>query len=225
MKPFVFINVASSADGKISNDSRERVRISCDEDLKRVDMLRAESDAIMVGIGTVLSDNPRLTIKDERLKEMRIRRGLSKNPIRVVVDSRCRIPLDARILDEEAKTIVAVSGIADKERIKILRDKGVEVVVFGEDKVDLKALMRYLYEIGVRKLMVEGGATLNYSLLKEGLVDEIYIYYGNMIIAGRNSPTVVDGFSFRTPIKLELIDLRRIGDGILVRWKIRQKSL
>jgi 2,5-diamino-6-(ribosylamino)-4(3H)-pyrimidinone 5'-phosphate reductase len=86
--------------------------------------------------------------------------------------------------------------------------------------VDLKALMKYLYDKGIRVLMVEGGATLNWALLNEGLVDEIYVYYGSIIIGGANSPTIVDGRSFDPPIRLELIDVERIGEGVLTKWRV-----
>ncbi len=220
MRPFVFINVAASVDGKISDERRRRIRISCDEDLKRVDELRASSDAVMVGIGTVLSDDPRLTVKSPELRRRRVEMGLDENPIRVVVDSRCRIPLNARILGEEARTIVAVSEMAEESKVMAVR-KRAEVVRFGRERVDLRALMEYLYEMGVRRVMVEGGATLNYGLLKERLVDEIYVYYGNMIIGGLASPTVVDGSSFDPPISLELISVERLGNGVLTKWRVR----
>ncbi len=219
MKPFVFINVASSVDGKISDESRRQLRISCEEDFRRVDELRAESDAVMVGIGTVLADDPRLTVKSEELRRWRVKRGLPENPIRVVVDSRCRIPPNARVLGGEAETIVAVSRVADRNRIERLRERA-EVVVLGENRVDLVALMRYLHERGIRRVMVEGGATLNYGLLKEGLVDEIYVYYGNMIIGGAKAPTVVDGTSFDPPVELELISVERVGRGVLTKWRV-----
>ena len=222
MKPFVFINIAASVDGKISDESRRQLKISCEEDFKRVDKLRAESDAIMVGIGTVLADDPRLTVKSEELRGWRTDQGKPENPIRVVVDSRCRIPLNAKVLNKEAKTIVAVSKLADRSRVEKLRHKA-EVVTFGESKVDLRALMRYLYKIGVRKVMVEGGATLNYGLLKEGLVDEIYVYYGSMIIGGAKAPTIVDGSSFNPPIELELISIEKLGRGVLTKWKVRSR--
>ncbi len=219
MKPFVFINIASSVDGKISDENRRQIKISCEEDFRRVDRLRAESDAIMVGIGTVLADNPRLTVKSEELRRWRIKQGKPENPIRVVVDSRCRIPLNAKVLNNDAKTIVAVSKLADKSKVEELKERA-EVVCFGESRVDLVALMNYLYEIGIRKVMVEGGATLNYGLLREGLVDEIYVYYGNMIIGGAKAPTVVDGCSFSPPLELELISVEKIGKGVLTRWRV-----
>lgn len=223
MKPFVFINIASSIDGKISNEKRIRLKISCDEDLKRVDKLRAESDAIMVGIGTVLADNPRLTVKSEELRRKRILEGKPENPIRVVVDSKCRIPLNARILNDEAKTIVAVSESADKSKVDLISKKA-EVVVFGKERVDLKALMNYLYEIGVRRLMVEGGGTIVNSLLKEKLVDEVYIYFAPIIIGGKNSPTICDGNSFDNPIHLDLISVEKLGEGLLTKWIVRYLS-
>jgi len=220
-RPFVFINIAASVDGKISNEQRRQIRISSNEDLKRVDKLRAESDAIMVGIGTVLSDDPRLTVKSEKLRLKRVERGLSENPIRVIVDSKCRVPLSAKVLNDEAKTIIAVSRQADRNKVKVLMERGVEVLEFGEKLVDLRGLMNYLYNIGVRKVMVEGGATLNYSLLKEKLVDEIYVYYGSIIIGGQKSPTIVDGSSFDPPINLELISVEKLGNGVLTKWKVK----
>ncbi len=221
MRPFVFINIASSVDGKISDEKRRQLKISCEEDLRRVDRLRAESDAIMVGIGTVLADDPKLTVKSRELRMKRIENGKPENPVRVIVDSRCRIPPNAKVLNEEAKTIVAVSKLADSKKVDALRRRGVDVVVFGESKVDLRALMEYLYDIGIRRVMVEGGGTLNYGLLREGVVDEIYVYYGNMIIGGLKSPTVVDGKSFDPPLRLELISVERVGEGVLTKWRVK----
>ena len=220
-RPFVFINVAASADGKISDESRRQLRISCKADLKRVDILRATSDAVMVGIGTVLSDNPKLTVKAGDLMALRLKRGKSRQPLRVVVDSRCRVPLDAEVLSGEAETLVAVSQAADEERMRRVAEKNnVEVVRLGKERVDLPALMEYLKERGVERLMVEGGATLNHALLKEGLVDEISIYYGSMIIGGKLSPTIVDGDAFDTPLKLEIVECRQLGEGVLARWRV-----
>jgi len=221
MRPFVFVNVAASLDGKISDESRKQLRISCQKDLERVDKLRAESDAIMVGIGTVLADDPSLTVKNPELKKLRIKEGKSGNPIRVVVDSKCRIPINAKILNGKAKTVVAVSRRADKGKIEELRKKeNVEVVVFGEKRVNLSGLLKHLYKVGVRKLMVEGGGTLINSLISEKLVDEIYIYYGSMLIGGKTSPTIVDGQSFSKPVELEITSLEKFGKGILIKCKL-----
>lgn len=217
MRPWVFLNISASLDGKISNETRKQLRISCKEDLERVDRLRASADAIMVGIGTVLADNPKLNVKNKDLREKRLCEGKSENPLKVIVDSKCRIPENAEVFDGEV--IVAVSKLAKKEDIDRISKKA-RVVVFGEDKVDLKALLEFLYERGVRRLMVEGGGTLVSSLLKEGLIDEIFIYYGPMIIGGSNSPTICDGRSFSPPIKVDILSIQRLGEGILLHLKV-----
>lgn len=215
-EPYVIVNMAASLDGKISDESRRQIKISCDEDLERVDKLRAECDAVMVGIGTVLADDPSLTVKNESLRRKRILEGKSENPTRIVVDSKCRVPLNARILDERAKTIVAVSKAADEKKMEEIR-KRAEVVVFGEEKVDLVSLINYLAKINVKKLLVEGGGTLVNSLLRFGLVDEMNIYYAPIVIGGKDSPTVCDGKSFL--LRLKITSIEKIGEGFLVKAK------
>jgi len=219
MRPFTFINVAASADGKISNEKREQVRISSKEDIERVDALRASSDAILVGIGTIVSDNPRLTVKSSELRKTRLKKGLSKNPIRVVADSKLRIPESAEVLDGKAETIIAVSEAKTHEREKKI--KNADIVTFGKSRVDLRKMSEYLYTKGVRTLMVEGGGTLNRAMLNEKLVDELYIYHGNIIIGGENSPSLVDGNSFFPPLELEIIEFKKLGTGFLSKWKVK----
>ena len=218
-RPFTFVNVAASVDGKISDERRIQLRISGKEDLLRVDRLRAFSDAIMVGIGTVLADDPSLTIKHEALKLERIRNGKNANPLRVVVDSKLRVPLDAKVLDGKAETLIATTKLSNTEKREILAEKA-KIKVFGEEKVDLKELCSFLYEHGIERLMVEGGGTLISSMLREKLVDELNIYFGNLIIGGQESPTIVDGSSFYPPLKLELLNLQKLGEGIYTRWKV-----
>ncbi len=218
-RPFTFVNVAASADGKISDETRRQIKISSKEDFLRVDRLRAFADAIMVGIGTIISDNPSLTIKSEALKIDRVRNGKTPNPLRVVVDSRLRIPISSNVLDDEAETLLATTELADGVKRSELSDKA-RVEVFGSQKVDLKRLVSFLYDIGVERLMVEGGGTLISSMLREKLIDELNIYYGSVVIGGKSSPTIVDGSSFEPPIKLELLNLQKLGDGIYTRWKV-----
>jgi 2,5-diamino-6-(ribosylamino)-4(3H)-pyrimidinone 5'-phosphate reductase len=217
-RPKVIINSAMSADGKISSFEKRQVRISGQKDMDRVKLLRAENDAVMVGVGTILADDPGLRVKSQDLRRMRSDRGLPEDPFRVVVDSRARTPPTAEVLGEGC--ILAVSGAASEERLDILREK-CEIVVAGEDRVDLKELLSILHKKGVKRLMVEGGATLNWSLVEAGLVDEISVYVGPMIIGGGGAPTLVDGpgFSGDYP-KLELISVDLIDGGILLRWRV-----
>ena len=121
-KPFIFINSAMSADGKISTWQRKQVRISGAIDFDRVDQLRATSDAVMVGIGTVLADDPSLTVKSAQRKTERKAKGLEENPIRIVIDSQARTPIEADIFKKgEGQRIIVTSSSAPSERAEIGR--------------------------------------------------------------------------------------------------------
>ncbi|MEA1957675.1 MAG: 2,5-diamino-6-(ribosylamino)-4(3H)-pyrimidinone 5'-phosphate reductase [Euryarchaeota archaeon] len=223
-RPFVFINAAMSADGKISTIERRQTTISGREDFERVDSLKAGSDAIMIGIGTVSADNPSLTVKSEKRREERRKSGKGENPLRIVVDSKAKTPVDAEILNKgEGKRLIAVSERAIVEDMEGLGEKA-EVLICGKEEVDLKKLLFLLGRRGVSRLMVEGGATLNWSLISQGLVDEIYAYVGNLIIGGGNAPTLVDGEGFAVEgktIKLELLSAEPMDEGVLLRWRVR----
>ncbi len=184
MRPYVILNAAMTLDGKIATRTGSS-GISGKEDLIRVHKLRKEVDAIMVGINTVLADDPRLTVHKIDAKN-------EDNPVRVVVDSKGRVPMDFRILNDEAPTIIAVSKNADPERIAEL-EKKVDVLKCGMDRVDLKSLMNELATGGIKTLMLEGGSTLNYSMLKNGLVDEVRVCVAPIIAGGKHAKTLVDG--------------------------------
>jgi 2,5-diamino-6-(ribosylamino)-4(3H)-pyrimidinone 5'-phosphate reductase len=221
-RPFVFINAAMSADGKIATIERKQTRISGSMDFDRVDNLRATSDAIMAGIGTVLSDNPSLTVKSAARRQKRRALGLDENPARIVVDSNARTPLEADVFKKgTGRKIVAVSESAPKEKVKEL-SKAAEIIVAGEKTIDLEKLLIELKSHGITRLMVEGGAALNWGLISAGLVDEIYTFIGNIIIGGRTAPTLVDGGGFKNDFcRLRLISCEKIEDGVLLRWKVQ----
>jgi 2,5-diamino-6-(ribosylamino)-4(3H)-pyrimidinone 5'-phosphate reductase len=221
--PFTFINAAMSIDGKISTRQRRQVRISGDVDFERMDELRANSDAVMVGIGTVLADDPSLTVKSDERRAKRLAKGLDENPVRIVVDSKARIPTDADIFRKGAgKIIIAVSESADFDRVESLRKK-VMVIMAGGNQVDLPELLSILDEMGIHRLMVEGGAGLNWGLVKNGLVDEIYSFIGNLIIGGETAPTLIDGDGFdeaNMPTCC-LISAEKMEGGVLLKWKLK----
>ena len=227
MRPFVFVNVAMSADGKISTRERRQVRISGSADFARVDRIKAESDAIMVGIGTVLADNPSLTVKSPELRAGRRAAGKDEHPIRVVVDSAGKTPPDADILHKgTGKRIVAVSRRADPEQVAALGEHAT-VVVAGDETVDLAALLAELYRQGVRRLMVEGGGTLIWALFAQGLVDELQTFVGNIVIGGKDAPTPADGAGFLREAdfaRLRIIEAERLDDGLLIRWSVEKES-
>lgn len=221
MKPYVILNAAMTLDGKIATETGSS-NISGKEDLIRVHELRKEVDAIMVGINTVIADDPRLTVhKIESKKE--------DNPIRVVVDGKGRIPIESRITNDDAPTIIAVSDdyksdLTASDKYQVLKNNGVDFFFAGEKQVDLVKLMNYLYEKGVKTLMLEGGSTLNFSMIKEGLIDEIRICVAPMVVGGVNAISLFGGDGFMTmdeSVKLELVDSFSCGKDLVLKYKVK----
>ncbi|WP_336363914.1 2,5-diamino-6-(ribosylamino)-4(3H)-pyrimidinone 5'-phosphate reductase [Halalkalicoccus salilacus] len=215
----VVVNAAISADGKLSTRRREQVAISGPADFDRVDALRAKSDAVVIGVGTVLADDPHLTLDDGERIAAREDRDEPPHPARVVADSRARTPPDARIVDDAATTYLLVSEAAPTDRLDAFAERGVETVVTGEDRVDLSEAFSALASRGIERLMVEGGGELIFSLFEAGLVDELSTYVGPTIIGGRDAPTLVDGEGFLEGFPaLELASVDRVDGGVLLRW-------
>jgi len=217
----VRVNAATSVDGKLSTRERTQLEISGAEDFERVDELRASFDAVMVGVGTVLADDPSLTLKDAALADERSARGESPQPARVVADSRARTPTDARVLSEDAKTYVLVSADASDARIRELERAGAHCIVAGADRVDLSAAFSTLESEGVARVMVEGGGELLFSLFDAGLVDALSVYVGSLVVGGRDAPTLVDGEGFTEEFpRLSLADVERLDDGVLLTYDV-----
>lgn len=220
MKPYVILNAAMTLDGKIATENGSS-NISGEEDLKRVHELRKECDAIMVGIGTVMADDPRLTVH-------KVDANPDDNPLRVVVDSKCRTPIDARITNEDAKTVIAVANeykddFLKSEKYQTFKNRGVKFFFSGSEHVDLVSLMNYLHEEGIEKLMLEGGATLNFSMIKSGLIDEIRICIAPMVVGGEKAKTFFDGEGFSVmdlAARLELVDSYSLGKDLILTYKV-----
>ena len=214
-RPYVILNAAMSLDGKISTREGDS-RISSPEDLERVHDLRQGVDAVMVGINTILKDDPILTNRS----------GGNKIPLRVVVDSMARTPTDAKVVMtvREINTLVAVTTKAPDSRIKLLRKLGINILISGRNNmVDLSFLLRHLSEIGVEKLLLEGGGTLNWSMLSQGLVDEIYVAISPMIFGGDKATTLVGGLGFPTIENAIHVNLKKIethGENIVLFFKV-----
>lgn len=208
MRPYVIINCAMSLDGKIALPSKIQTKISSEKDIVRVHKLRNECDAILVGIGTVLSDDPKLTVKEKYVKN-------PSQPYKIVIDSKLRIQKNAKIF-ENNKAIVATT-------IGKSKNLPCEIIECGDEKVDLKKLLEILSSKGIKKILVEGGGTIIWSFLKERLADEIYVFIGNIIIGGKNSPTLADGEgakNFNEIISLELKSIKKLNNGILLKYKV-----
>jgi len=193
-RPFVFINIAMTADGKIDTFQRKGAAISSERDKERVDHLRAEADAIMVGGKTLLEEDPKLTVKSEALRAERLASGLSANPIKVGIVTEARLQPDSQFLNTgPANIVIFTTRWTSKHHISLLKSRGVDVYVDDSEKVNLLRALETLKELGVERLMAEGGATLNFELLRLGLVDEVTAYVAPMIFGGANAPTMAAG--------------------------------
>ncbi len=219
MKPYVILNAAMTLDGKIATKTGSS-EISGPEDLKRVHELRKEVDGIMVGINTVLTDDPKLTVHKIDSKK-------SDNPIRVIVDNMARTPLKSRILNDDAKTIIAVSNRIRKDNVALERcekiSKTADIFYSKDYPVNLTELMSYLYSKNIKTLMLEGGSTLNFSMIKENLIDEIKVCIAPMIVGGKYAKTLFDGDGFdfmKEAINLELKNRYQLGNDLVLEYKV-----
>jgi len=223
-RPFVFINVAMTADGKIDTFARKGAAISSRRDKERVDRLRAESDAVMVGGRTLLDEDPKLTVRSEALRAERLRRGLSPNPIKVGVVSEADIQPGSAFLNEGAANIVIfTTHRTSKDKLAQLTSRGVDVFVDEAERVDLPNALATLKRLGVNRLMVEGGATLNFELMRLGLVDEVLAYVAPMVFGGESAPTMAAGSGLERgeAIPLELIHAEKWdGGGVLIKYRL-----
>ena len=215
----VVVNAAMSADGKLSSRRREQIKISGPEDFDRVDRIRQAVDAVVVGIGTVLADDPHLTLDDPERQQQRRENGRPANPARVVVDSKARTPPEGRICDDAAETYVLVSAAAPETRRQALREAGTELIVAGEERVDLPTAFAELDAAGIDSLLVEGGGELIFSTIRYELIDRLTVYVGSLVIGGRDAPTLADGEGFVDGFPhLSLEGVDRVDDGVVLSY-------
>jgi diaminohydroxyphosphoribosylaminopyrimidine deaminase/5-amino-6-(5-phosphoribosylamino)uracil reductase len=216
--PFVTLKIAQTLDGKIATASGESKWITGEEAREEGRRLRDINDAILVGINTVLKDNPSLTT--------RIPGG--RDPIRVIVDSRLLIPLNAKVLIQKsrAKTVVATLSNVPESKIKKLQDIGAEVLTIKSafDRVDLQDLMKKLGKKDIMNVLIEGGAEVNASALKSSIVDKIVMFIAPTIMTGKDSLCAIGGISPKKlghAIKLRDISSRFVGQDLMLEGYIR----
>lgn len=190
-----------TADGKIAGPERKQVRISSEEDKARVKGLRKTYDGILVGAGTILADDPHLTVK-----------GLSyeENPVRIVLDGRGRTPADAKVLDGRARTVIFTRADCTVEW------DDAEVYRTGS----LRESMEKAGNLGIESILVEGGGEVIASFFRERLVDRYTVFVGAQIIGGRTSPTPADGDGriFPDGLRLEFEGAETLGDGVVLSY-------
>lgn len=229
----IILNAATSIDGKIATVNGD-TKISSALDLKRVHGLRREADVILVGISTVINDDPLLTIRCGMNKKG------TKNPIRIIIDSKARIPLHSKIVKtaNQIETRVVVTSKAPSKNLKKLEERGLKIIVLDQgteeeedredredrredngEKVDLKKLFDQLEKDGVSNVLVEGGGEINWSIIKNNLFDEIIITISPLIIGGKKATSLVGGEGYKTineSVKIKLSRIQKKSNGEII---------
>lgn len=212
-KPFVVLKAAMTLDGKIATATGQSKWITNETSRAYGYKLRDIYDGIMVGINTVIEDNPMLTARVDG----------GKNPIRIVVDSSLKIDINANVVqDKSAKTIVATTDKADKDKILKLQAQDVDVIVVDKDendKVDIEKLLDILGQQNICSILVEGGATLSGSFVAKKLVDKVYFFIAPKIIGGKEAKTPVAGtgiLNLQEALALKDIQIEKLEEDVLI---------
>lgn len=213
-RPRVTLSAAMSVDGRIATRAGDSA-LSSRRDLARVHRLRAAHDAILVGIGTVLADDPLLTV--------RLARG--RSPVRVILDSRASLPPRSRVARTcgEVRTVVAVSRAAPRARVARLRGMGIEVIAAGASRAAPRAALSRLWSMGIRSVLLEGGSAVNWSMVSAGLVDEAVICVAPRLLGGAGAPGLLGGAGYArvsSAPRARLASARARGGELVVRYRL-----
>ena len=226
-RPFVYINMAMTVDGKITSANREYPRFASPRDRVHMDRLRADADALMVAAGTVRADNPAFHVRTESIQKEREATGKPEAPHRILVSASADIPADSRFFDDShgGKSILVTTeetASADLERFM----GRAEVWRLGNHTVDLPATLTRLRSIGVHRLLVEGGGELNWSLLELDLVDELHVTIVPALLGGSNAPTLLGGIGWpmKQQRRLHLLQLDNENGELFCRYSIEAES-
>lgn len=218
--PYVTLKMAQTLDGKIADSKGRSKWISSKESRAYVHRLRAENDAVMIGVGTFIKDNPLLTNRVHK-------GGSKKNPIRVIVDTHLSSPLTHKIWGDRTggPIIIAAGGSVSMRKRRLFEEKGARVITIGENKrgLDLRALMRALSYSGITSILAEGGGELAFSLIRDKLVDEAVIFISSRILGGRKAPTSFEGEGFSTIAAASWLKdtvVENVGSDIVVKGKL-----
>lgn len=219
-RPFVILKCASTLDGQIATRTGDARWVSGVESRHHVHLLRHSVDAIMVGIGTVLADNPSLTT---RLKD-----GRGRDPVRIILDSHLSVPEDAKVLrvKSDSDTIIFSGSAASEDKKARIEEKGVRVLhsPLKDGTIDLLPLMERLGAMGISSLLIEGGGRLIASAIASGIVDKILIFYAPKLMGGNDGVSICMGkgaASMSRCISVERMDVERFGDDVLIQGYIK----
>lgn len=224
MKPHTSLIMAVSLDGKISTRDNAGPRFASEADGIRLREVRSHADAILVGAGTIIADDPTFT-EHGKYKELRLQRGLAPNPIKVVVSGSGSVPQTARMFQRNGTpALVFTTERIPPNRLAALQQVA-EVHCVGQTTVDFQRVAEILGErYQVKQLLIEGGGQVNFDLFRAGLIDEVYLTLCPKIIGGREVTTSVegDGFDFLDIVDVELLEHRVVGNEIFLHYRVRR---
>lgn len=223
-RPYVLLSVAASIDGYIDDTSAERLYLSNAEDFDRVDQVRAESDAILVGAGTIRADNPRLIVKSEVRRAARAERGEPEYPLKVTVTGTGKLDPGLKFWHHGDKKVAYTTDAGANE----LREQltGLADVISLGPVIDFGALLDDLGERGIRRLMVEGGSSIHTAFLSAGLVDEIHLAIAPIVVGDDAAPRFLNPATYPGgPLRrMRLAEARPMGDTVLLRYLPKEES-
>jgi 5-amino-6-(5-phosphoribosylamino)uracil reductase len=223
-RPYTLLSCGMSLDAYLDDAGKERVLFSNDADFDRVDSVRAEADAILVGAATVRNDDPRLLVRAAARRTQRIARGLCPSPTKVTVTERADLDARARFFTtgDSDKLVYCPTGTVARARAKF---GGVATVVDGGDQVDVRRLSEDLHARGVRRLLVEGGGSVHTQFLTADLADELHLVVAPFFVGDpRGRRFVGDGpFPWNPRHRATLAEVRRIGDVVLMRYALSSR--
>ena len=213
-RPYVILSAAMTLDGKIET-KMSKLKLSSKKDTVRVHKLRAKADAILIGKNTLEIDNPTLSV----------RHTVGKNRTRIILDSHGTIKSSSKILQtcDKIQTIIVTTNLISAANLSRLRKFPIQIITCGNSSVSIPKLLKILHNKGIKKIIVEGGGTINWSFLKHGFVDELIITIAPYILGGSNSKTLVEGDGFKNLLsatKLKLKKIQKINNELVVFYKI-----
>ena len=213
-RPYVILSAAITLDGKLGVKNK-RTKLSSKNDKIRVHKLRSIVDAIIIGKNTVNLDNPLLTVRHTK----------GKNPVRIILDSSGTIKSNSKIIQtcNKVPTVIVVSELISEKNLQRLRKFSLEIIVCGKNSVNIPKLLGVLLKKGIKKILLEGGGTVNWSFVKKNLIDEAIVTLAPYIIGGKNTISLVEGIGFKNldnSIKLKLKKIQKNKNELVLFYKI-----
>ncbi len=211
-RPHIILSAAMTLDGKIATKTGHS-KLSSKKDKIRVHKLRAKVDGILVGKNTVLRDDPLLTVRHTK----------GKNPVRIILDSYATISHKSRIIKtcKNIPTIIAISKSASQKNIRKLKKFPVQIIVSGTNSVNIRNLLKILWKLKIKKILLEGGGTVNWEFINQNLVDEIIVTVTPYLIGGKNAISLIEGKGFSKigqSMKLNLRNVTRVGNELVLHY-------